>query len=133
MQFVEEFIPDVLKISFLIYIATFCVSLLQDKFAPEKFVILLKKKSVAELFGCCRHGHTYSVLFLFIHSCFYRFSGCRNSAWDFYGFFNQFTINKRNCFGYTYSSPKTRDISDNGIPPFGKHYFHTRRMAVRSF
>lgn len=45
MQFVEEFIPDVLKISFLIYIATFCVSLLQDKFAPEKIRNFVKEKN----------------------------------------------------------------------------------------
>lgn len=45
MQFVKEFVPDVLKICILIYIATFCVSLLQDKFAPEKIRDFVKGKN----------------------------------------------------------------------------------------
>lgn len=45
MYFVVDFITDVLKICALIYIATFCVSLIQDKFAPEKIRDFVKGKN----------------------------------------------------------------------------------------
>lgn len=44
MQFIEEFVTNVLKICILIYIVTFCISLLQDKFAPERIRDFVKGK-----------------------------------------------------------------------------------------
>ena len=45
MQFIEEFVTNVLKICILIYIVTFCISLLQDKFAPERIRDFVKGKN----------------------------------------------------------------------------------------